>query len=105
MPPRKKKPTKTAPKTLSLEVAMDELAGIIGELESGQQPLNDALEKFERGMRLLKDCNRQLEEAAGRIEIVRRMTEEGAEVEPFDGTATVDRKQSVTDDNDSSSLF
>ncbi len=84
---------------------MDELTRIVGELESGQQPLNDALEKFERGMKLLTDCNRQLEDAAGRIEIVRKLTETGAEVEPFDDTATVDRKATDSEDATPGNLF
>ncbi len=106
MPARKKKTkSSSSEETVSLEAAMDELTGIVGELESGQQPLNKALEKFERGMRLLKDCDRQLEEAGGRIEIVRRMTDTGADVEPFDGTPTVDQKPEESSETDSGKLF
>ena len=106
MPTRKKKAdSPTTDEAVSLEAAMDELNGIVGELESGQQPLSDALQKFERGMRLLKDCDRQLEDAAGRIEIVRRMSEDGAEVEPFDGTPTADQKQTNSSDAGSGNLF
>ncbi len=84
---------------------MDELNVLVGELESGQQPLNDALEKFERGMLLLKECNRQLDAASGRIEVVRRMTEEGVETTPFDATATIDRTADDSSDDNSASLF
>ena len=90
---------------MSLEVAMEELSEIVGELESGQQPLSDALDKFERGMRLLKECDRQLNDAAGRIEIVRRLSDDGVEAEPFDGTATADRKQAEASDEASGKLF
>ena len=106
MPPRKKKANSpVVEETASLETAMQELSEIVGELESGQQPLSDALDKFERGMRLLKDCDRQLNDAAGRIEIVRRMSEDGVEVEPFDGTATAARKQVKSPDEASGNLF
>lgn len=109
MPPRKKKPAaskkKSTEPSLPLEEAMEELTGIVGELESGQQPLNEALEKFERGMQLLRTCNEQLDEAAGRIEIVRQMTDDGAEVEPFDGTSTAERRKSESDDSGSGNLF
>lgn len=84
---------------------MEELTGIVDDLESGQQPLSDSLERFERGMQLLKDCDRQLEEAAGRIEIVRRITEDGAQVEPFDGSATLSREQSDEADSSQGNLF
>jgi exodeoxyribonuclease VII small subunit len=106
MPPRKKKASPPVEEqAASLEVAMEELSEIVGELESGQQPLSDALDKFERGMRLLKECDRQLNDAAGRIEIVRRLSDDGVEVEPFDGTATADRKQAEASDEASGKLF
>jgi len=103
----KKKKVKGAakPEQVPLEEAMEELTSLVAELESGQQPLGDALEKFERGMKLLKDCNRQLDDASGRIEIVRRLTEDGVETEPFDGTATIQRQGDTTADDDSGSLF
>ncbi len=84
---------------------MEELTTLVGELESGQQPLNDALEKFERGMFLLKECNRQLDVASSRIEIVRKITEDGAETAPFDGTATIDRNTPESSEDSSGSLF
>ncbi len=97
MPPRRKKKADSE--------KAEERTEIVAELESGQQPLQEALEKFERGMQLLKTCSQQLDEATGRIEIVRRMTEDGAEVEPFDGTATVDRQQSDSAGTESGNLF
>ncbi|MCH2202828.1 MAG: exodeoxyribonuclease VII small subunit [Fuerstiella sp.] len=106
MPPRRKKAGNPPEEnTASLESAMDELNGIVNELESGQQPLNDALERFERGTRLLKACDRQLEDAARRIEIVRRIDEDGVEVETFDATATTDRIPSESPDAGSGNLF
>lgn len=105
MAAKKKKPRPTPSKeSVSLEAALDELGLLVGELESGQQPLGEALEKFERGMLLLKECSRQLDHAAGRIEIVRQLTEDGVETEPFDGTATVNRTDPNADDS-SGSLF
>ncbi len=71
---------------------MEELAALVTELESGQTTLSEALEKFERGMQLVRLCDATLSEAATKIEIVRRMTEEGVEIEAYDGTATIDRE-------------
>ncbi|MCH2211867.1 MAG: exodeoxyribonuclease VII small subunit [Fuerstiella sp.] len=107
MPSRKKKADNSADKhPVSLETALDELNGIVNELESGQQPLSNALDRFERGMRLLKDCDCQLENAVRRIEIVRRMDEDGVNVEPFDAAATADQKPSEsTDTAGSGNLF
>ena len=89
---KKKKASAADQQKPSLETAMEELTQIVAELESGQQPLSDALQKFERGMELMRECDRELEEAAGRIEIVRRVTDDGVETTDFDSTATVDRK-------------
>ena len=84
---------------------MEELARIVTELESGQQPLSEALENFERAMQLVKECSTQLEDAAGKIELLRQMTGETVVTEPFDGTATVERKKNATEDSDVGSLF
>ena len=104
----KKKKAKGAPKKpeqVPLEEAMEELTSLVAELESGQQPLGDALEKFEQGMKLLKECSRQLDDASGRIEIVRRLTEDGVETEPFDGTATIQQQGGNNANDDGGSLF
>ena len=51
----KKKPEKKANEPdIRLEDAMNELQEIVGSLESGQEPLDDSLAKFERGMELLR---------------------------------------------------
>jgi len=105
MPPKKKRRAGNVPEVVSLEAAMEELTSIVSDLESGQHPLNEALQKFERGMQLLKECSQQLENAAGRIEQVRQIADDGVVVEPFDGTATVDREQSDSADSESASLF
>ncbi|MFM7039801.1 MAG: exodeoxyribonuclease VII small subunit [Planctomycetaceae bacterium] len=74
---------------VSLEAAMAELAEIAGRLESGQEPLDQSLARFERGMQLLRICHQQLDHAAQRIEIVTRVGAAGApETQPFDGRAT-----------------
>lgn len=82
----------------ALESAMAELAQIVASLESGQEPLDQSLQRFERGMALLRVCHRRLDQAAQRIEIVTRIGASGAlETDPFDGRATMAKdSQSVT---------
>ncbi len=94
----KKKKTDTDP---SIEACMDELQDIVQILESGQEPLDVSLQKFERGMGLLGECHRQLDEAAQRIEILTRIGADGAiETAPFDATATLSRQQNFVSDAD-----
>lgn len=59
---------------LSFEEALAALEMIVGELEEGERPLEDALALFERGQKLAAYCNIQLEEASLRVE---QLTEEG----------------------------
>ncbi|MGB0741017.1 MAG: exodeoxyribonuclease VII small subunit [Planctomycetaceae bacterium] len=76
----------------ALEAAMQELAQIVGRLESGQEPLDESLASFERGMALLRVCHERLDSAAKRIEQVTGFDASGAAVtEPFDGRSTLER--------------
>jgi exodeoxyribonuclease VII small subunit len=54
----------------SFEASLDELEKVVKELESGELPLERALELFERGMALSGACRKQLEEAETRVEIL-----------------------------------
>ncbi|MCP4784773.1 MAG: exodeoxyribonuclease VII small subunit [Fuerstiella sp.] len=94
----KKKKTEAEP---PIEASMDELQEIVQVLESGQEPLEVALQKFERGMGLLGQCHRQLDDAAQRIEILTRIGADGAiETAPFDATTTLSRQQNFDSDAD-----
>jgi exodeoxyribonuclease VII small subunit len=61
-------PPKNAP--LSFETGLQQLEAIVKEMESGELPLERALELFERGMKLSDACRKQLEEAETRIEVL-----------------------------------
>jgi exodeoxyribonuclease VII small subunit len=53
---------------LCFEEALQELEGIVTQLEAGQLPLEQALEKFEAAMRLKKRCEELLAAAEAKIE-------------------------------------
>ena len=53
---------------LSFEQALAELEKIIGELESGQAPLERSIEIYERGAQLKAHCESRLEAARLRVE-------------------------------------
>jgi exodeoxyribonuclease VII small subunit len=68
-------PEKAPPATdtpLSFEVGLLQLESIVKEMESGELPLERALELFERGMKLSDACRKQLEEAETRVEMLIR---------------------------------
>ncbi len=60
---------------LSFEAGLQQLEAIVKEMESGELPLEKALELFERGMK-------QLEEAESRVEILMRRAGE-MQPQPF----------------------
>ena len=66
----------------TFEKGLEELEGIVRELESSELPLERALELFEKGMRLSEVCRKQLEEAETRIELLVRKGDK-VQPEPF----------------------
>ena len=59
-------------KPASFETGLQQLELIVKEMESGDLPLERALELFEKGMQLSETCRKQLEEAETRIELLIR---------------------------------
>jgi exodeoxyribonuclease VII small subunit len=56
----------------TFEAGLEELDTIVKQMESGDLPLERALDLFERGMRLSEECRKQLEEAETRVEMLVR---------------------------------
>ncbi|MBE1446103.1 MULTISPECIES: exodeoxyribonuclease VII small subunit [unclassified Paenibacillus] len=77
----------TKPETTpSFEEAMDKLEEIVARLESGDVPLEQAIELFQEGMKLSQLCGQKLEQVERKIEIL--MDQEGGLVKkPFNPSA------------------
>ncbi|UUZ79556.1 exodeoxyribonuclease VII small subunit [Paenibacillus sp. P26] len=56
--------------TPSFEEAMDQLERIVAQLESGDVPLEKAIELFQEGMKLSQLCGQKLEQVERKIEIL-----------------------------------
>lgn len=56
---------------LSFEDALKELERIVGQLESGEAPLDQAIALYERGDALRRQCAARLDAAQARIEAIR----------------------------------
>ena len=67
---------------LSFEAGLQQLETIVKEMESGELPLERALELFERGMKLSEACRKQLEDAETRVEVLMRRAGE-MQPQPF----------------------
>jgi exodeoxyribonuclease VII small subunit len=56
-----------APDELRFSDSLAELESIVAALESGQLDLEDSLERYERGVALLRACQSKLAEAEQRV--------------------------------------
>ena len=54
----------------SFEKSINDLEKIVKALESGDLPLEKALEKFEAGIKLSRYCNEMLDEAEKRVTLL-----------------------------------
>ena len=61
-------PEPTEIPTLTFEQALAELEQIVARLESGQAPLEDSIQMYERGAALKAHCEARLEAARLRVE-------------------------------------
>ncbi len=61
----------------SFENLLDEIKEIVDTLETGKLPLDESIEKFERGAALIKECYLNLESVKKKISLI---------VEKSDGT-------------------
>ena len=69
---------------LSFEKALEQLEQIVQDLESGDLPLEKALNKFEEGMRLSKFCSDKLEETEKKISLLMEKADGSVSEESFD---------------------
>ena len=76
----KKKDNKTE---LSFEKALKQLENTVTQLEEGDLSLDDSLQKYEKGIKLARECRTRLEEAKKKIELL--LKEDGDfRKEPFE---------------------
>lgn len=67
---------------LSFEAAMEMLEGIVAKLESGDVPLETAIELYQEGMKLSHLCGQKLEQAEKKIDMLVE-SENGLIKKPF----------------------
>jgi exodeoxyribonuclease VII small subunit len=77
-PASPKKPD--AAKKPDFESSLTRLEEIVGKLESANLSLDDAMKLFEEGVQLSRDCQKHLELAEGKVEIL--LKKAGGEISP-----------------------
>ena len=79
---------------VSFEESLSKLEEIVATLEEGSQGLEESMQNFEQGIGLLRVCYGILQRAEQRIELLTGFNAEGhPELEPFDATATVEKRE------------
>lgn len=58
------------PEDLSFEEAMESLEAIVSSLEGERLPLEEMVQSYERGARLLSQCRARIESARQRVEMI-----------------------------------
>ena len=81
----KTKQTEGTEKEPAFEDALAQLESLVREMESDQMPLEELIQNFEKGTSLFQVCEKRLDEAQGRIEIIRKNRNGESVVEPFEG--------------------
>ncbi len=54
----------------NFEASLNELETIVSSMESGKMPLDEALDQFQRGTELLRECQKTLNAAEARIKVL-----------------------------------
>ncbi len=77
---------------IKFEDALEKLEKIVGLLEDGSLSLDDALGKYEEGIKLSKLCAKRLELAKKKVEILMKSEDGSVELKPFDESYTIEEK-------------
>ncbi len=69
---------------LSFEDALAQLEDIVGELETGQARLDEAIKSYERGALLKRHCEDKLKQAQARIDRIVEAADGAIGIEPLE---------------------
>lgn len=87
---------KTKDKEPSFETSLSSLEQIVAQLESGELPLERALELFEDGVALARRCQSQLQDAERKVELLLRERGE-IKVVPFEASSQTNEPEVQTE--------
>ena len=73
-----------AKKKLTLEERLAQVEALIGEMEAGALPLEDALKRYEEGMQALSALEKELQSAQQKLTVLRRAADGTEEEIPLE---------------------
>ncbi len=74
----------TAKKPIDLEKSLSGLEALVEELEGGKLPLDKAMQKFEEGVKLTRECQTALRDAEQKVEILLQQADGEEALRDFD---------------------
>ncbi len=85
---------------LTFEQSLLELERVVRELEDGRLGLDEALQRYEQGVGLIKRCHGKLRQAEQRILLLTGTDDRGAPLlQPFKHESTAGRRNNRTPDS------
>lgn len=57
-------------KKMTLEESFDALDGIIDQMQSGELTLEESFQKYEEGMKLIKNCNDAIDKVEKKLAVI-----------------------------------
>lgn len=66
------------------EEVLGNLEEIVSELQSGEVGLDDAIERYEKGVKAVRTCHEILKEAEKKIEILMKSSDGSLKAKPFE---------------------
>ena len=86
------RPASDGSKKADFERSLGRLEEVVRKLENANLSLDDAMKLFEEGVELSRVCQKQLEEAEGRVEILLKKADGKVVSEPFETPAPEDEE-------------
>ena len=84
---------KQDPQEKNFEAALEELEGVVEQLETGELPLDESLVAFEKGVGLVVYCNQKLTEAENKIELLVKDKEGKMQFKVLDAVALREQEE------------
>lgn len=101
MPPKKNKDTKLP----NFEDSLEELEDMVESMESGQLALEELIATYERGAKLINNCESLLDDARKRLELITLEPKTSEKKHHDSATADNDEAPSKQSDDDEIRLF
>ena len=82
--PKSTPPSPGDEKPRTFEEHLEDLEGIVGELEKGDLPLEESIERYRKGLASLRACHEILEKAQRQVEVLTRDVRGALSTRPFE---------------------